>query len=479
MDPLVEGTADAVNISAAFASSSLSKRREDRVVNVQLQQKSDPPWASQQASEWVKTPQNPPRDKKGQPLIIPRTPRGDPTRTSFGLGNSIIQAEKEQHAAMIESMGEVMARSYTCWQNWWKNIMNSDDYMKYASAQDSDYLGVVFHFYDSADEDDHDTHTQAPSRQISKQRMHDENKKRMSEIWQTKTAFTPGEWNVQSVMLGGLGKDPELGELKVQHQPPPTKQDNKTSSKCIDPKMKVVTKKAKRLQAMYGDEGEMYQLHSGRRSTKQSLETTQTIKETASMQQSLQERLEKVWKSLHMPDSIKLDMAIKYSGDTYHTMLEQAVDEWERVTDLIQQRELLLTRLEKFERLASDPNRFFERGHRGSSVARLDEAKMRSGLYKKIESLDLEIAKVLDYVRKTFDDVVTYQGRGYQEKMKWDRTEMLYWLQEERKQQLFNSHSTTSTANRRLSSLKFGSVPPITPTNPAALLTQLSLEIKL
>ena len=42
-----------------------------------------------------------------------------------------------------------------------------------------------------------------------------------------------------------------------------------------------------------------------------------------SMQQSLQERLEKVWKSLHMSDSIKLDMAIKYSGDTYHTMLEQ------------------------------------------------------------------------------------------------------------------------------------------------------------
>jgi len=42
--------------------------------------------------------------------------------------------------------------------------------------------------------------------------------------------------------------------------------------------------------------------------------------------------------------------------------MTQAVDEWERVADLIQQRELLLTRLEKFERLASDPNRFFEKG---------------------------------------------------------------------------------------------------------------------
>ena len=28
-----------------------------------------------------------------------------------------------------------------------------------------------------------------------------------------------------------------------------------------------------------------------------------------------------------------------------------------------------------------------------------------------------------------------FQGRPYMEKMKWDRTEMLYWLSEERKQQ--------------------------------------------
>ena len=42
-----------------------------------------------------------------------------------------------------------------------------------------------------------------------------------------------------------------------------------------------------------------------------------------SIQLNLQERLEKVWKSLHMPDSLKLDMAIKYSADTYHGMLEE------------------------------------------------------------------------------------------------------------------------------------------------------------
>ncbi|KAK2182071.1 hypothetical protein NP493_368g02075 [Ridgeia piscesae] len=481
-DVLVETPADSVNIAAAFASSSLSKRREDRVINMALQQRSEPPWGGQALTDWVKTPQNPPRDKKGQPLIMPRTPRGDPSRTSLCLGNSEAPTEKEIQAAMVEAMGEVMARSYTSWLSWWKNTVNSDDYMKYASAQDSDYLGVVFHFYDSADEDDNDAHTHTPSRQVTKQHQQEDKKKKMSAMWQTKNSYTPGEWNVQSVMLGGLGKDPELTEHEEAQQATPVPQDDKALSKGTDPKMKVITKAEKRLQSMYGDTGHetggTHLQSECRRSVGQSMDTTQTKKEIASLQQCLQERLEKVWKSLHMPDTHKLDMAIKYSGDTYHSLLEQAVDEWERVADLIQQRELLLTRLEKFERLASDPNRFFEKGLRGSAVARLDEAKTRSGLYKKIEVLDVEITKVLDYVKKTFEDVVTYQGRVYQDKMKWDRTEMLYWLQEERKQQLFNTHSTTSTAHRRHAALKLSSISP-TPNSLPPVASLHGIGIKL
>ena len=36
-----------------------------------------------------------------------------------------------------------------------------------------------------------------------------------------------------------------------------------------------------------------------------------------------QDRLEKVWATLKMPDGQKLDMAIKYSSDTYHAKLEE------------------------------------------------------------------------------------------------------------------------------------------------------------
>ena len=60
----------------------------------------------------------------------------------------------------------------------------------------------------------------------------------------------------------------------------------------------------------------------------------------------------------------------------------QAITEWERATRLILKRESLMAQLESFERSASDPNRFFEKGSRGSSVARLEEAKIRSDIYK-------------------------------------------------------------------------------------------------
>ncbi|XP_050401287.1 coiled-coil domain-containing protein 87, partial [Patella vulgata] len=147
-----------------------------------------------------------------------------------------------------------------------------------------------------------------------------------------------------------------------------------------------------------------------------------------------QDRLEKVWTALHMPDGLKLDMAIKYSCNEFFLQLPQAIYHWEKVTAQILKRENLLEKLEKFERKASDPNRFFEKGHRGSSVNRLEEAKQRSAFYKRIDLIEEELTKELEYIKQTFQDIITYRGRPYVDKMKWDRIEMLYWLQEERKE---------------------------------------------
>lgn len=60
----------------------------------------------------------------------------------------------------------------------------------------------------------------------------------------------------------------------------------------------------------------------------------------------------------------------------------KALEYWEMAAELIVQREQFIYDLESFERFASDPNRYFLKGHRGSSAARLEEALLREKLYK-------------------------------------------------------------------------------------------------
>ena len=86
-----------------------------------------------------------------------------------------------------------------------------------------------------------------------------------------------------------------------------------------------------------------------------------------------------------MTDQAKLEMAVKYCSDEYADKLttviyfhinilikfyyyflfsktffsKQAIEYWEKITDMIVRREKIVYQLENFERNASDPNRFF------------------------------------------------------------------------------------------------------------------------
>ena len=71
-DVLTEACADSVNLSSALASSTLNKKREDRVINPDLHKDMGPPWGRQELEEWVKTPVSPPKDFRGRPTIQPR-----------------------------------------------------------------------------------------------------------------------------------------------------------------------------------------------------------------------------------------------------------------------------------------------------------------------------------------------------------------------------------------------------------------------
>ncbi|XP_023995617.1 coiled-coil domain-containing protein 87 [Salvelinus sp. IW2-2015] len=116
----------------------------------------------------------------------------------------------------------------------------------------------------------------------------------------------------------------------------------------------------------------------------------------------VQSRLERIWTLLCLPDTYRLDMAIKYSSHARRDQLEEAMAAWARAARLIQQRESLLARLELFERDASDPNRFFLQGYQGTSLARLDESKHRNKLNSQICSLEKVLSKILHHITDSF-----------------------------------------------------------------------------
>lgn len=480
-DALVEKSAEFVNLSSTLASSTLTKKKSERVINPEFHKIEEAPWGNQDVRDWQKTPTSPPKDTKGNAYFDPMVPcvpnlRGPGHSMREYLGASITNIDStgapiqrvpdEQYVASIPDMPaavmERLSRSYASWLQWWKSTINSDDYMKFISTQESDYLGAIFHFYNSDDDEEDDLEAKAKAKAV-KDKARKQREAKLKDLRVQKADYKEGFWNVNSVLMGGLGKDPELEEEEETPE--------KIAEEVVEKTKKPVALIAKRSISKEATQDTLEPRDKSRlsdrpasRLTAMSKETTQSrldgkasaadIKSVSELPQlSPQDRLEKVWASLRLPDSIKLDMAIKYSSDEYINRLEDSIDAWERATELIVQRETLIAKLEKFERLASDPNRFFERGYRGSSVARLDEAKHRSNMYKKIDQLDKEVKFAVDLVKEKFQDVITFQGRPYLEKMKWDRTEMLYWLQEERRAQALEHEARIKEMPLRMAQL--------------------------
>ncbi|XP_068922221.1 coiled-coil domain-containing protein 87 [Petaurus breviceps papuanus] len=146
----------------------------------------------------------------------------------------------------------------------------------------------------------------------------------------------------------------------------------------------------------------------------------------------LQRRLERIWEALQVPDKDRLDMAIKYSTNARVGQLPALVTAWEKALQPIQERELLLAQLEHFEQEASDPNRFFLKVD--YDLWRwTEESQIRSNLYEKISRVETLLTRLLRDIQIAFGESVTYKGRCYLEKMKRDKVEMLYWLQQERR----------------------------------------------
>ncbi|KAL7751838.1 hypothetical protein RI367_002838 [Sorochytrium milnesiophthora] len=140
---------------------------------------------------------------------------------------------------------------------------------------------------------------------------------------------------------------------------------------------------------------------------------------------TLQRRLERIWLCLHMPVRERLDMALKYAGDRFVLKLEKALETWEPCVAAIQQREQVLHDVKVFEWRVYDPERFFMTDHQGSSEARMEEARTRERLLRRLHDCDAEVSRQIQSVWVTCRDVVTYAGRRYADKMGKDYSELL------------------------------------------------------
>ncbi|KAG7456228.1 hypothetical protein MATL_G00249550 [Megalops atlanticus] len=276
---------------------------------------------------------------------------------------------------------DVTSREHAAWLQWWKSHLSLGDYLKFLSTKDLDYLSVVFHLYDSDEEGNEKSGDHTRQQEEERQR-----RQKIDALRHKKQEFAAGVWNVNSVLLGGLGKDPAPEDVSS------------------DEDMPLSSKQEQHGGAAGGSEGVQ-----------------------------LQTRLENIWNALRFPDGLRQDMALKYSSDTHRDRLEEAIVAWECAAQLIQQRETLLHQLEVFEKDASDPNRFFQHGYRGTSMARMDESRHREKINSRISVLEKELQKIIKEIKHRFHDTVTYRGRPYAEKMRRDRIEMLYWLQQERR----------------------------------------------
>ncbi|CAD5115851.1 DgyrCDS4792 [Dimorphilus gyrociliatus] len=394
---------------AACVSSMPSISHKKQIVNKVLKKTSNPPWGqATKYNHWQHTPSDPPVDSRGRQLLVPMIPKGEGKAVEDYPSD--VYAPAHQTDSLLQS--DFLARAYSSWLAWWKQTVNTDDYLKYLSTQESDYMKTIFHLYDS-DEDEEDEDETKKMAEVERQSRIEQVERQKS--WMAeKERYEPGMWNVQSVLLGGLGAtQPESVSKKETSQ------------------IETITVPSR---SQMSGKTRVFSRRTAKSSTRDLTEITideTTIEEKK--QQEIQKRLESIWIKLHLPESERLDMAIKYSSKKETEILYTALDLWEKATELTVERELIVAKLENFERTASDPNRYFERGVRGSSVSRLKEASMRTKFYTQLDDIEIELEPILKTLQEKFNDVLSWRGRPYKDKIKWDKTEMLHWLQEERK----------------------------------------------
>ncbi|XP_075242838.1 coiled-coil domain-containing protein 87-like [Convolutriloba macropyga] len=432
LDPEVEPAGGKeMKISDTSASWSLFKKPSERVVNKDLQPTSEglePPWAGVgDMEDWRRTADG---SFKGSHEMLIKLLRN------------------KDHGGVTLQNDDPFARDHNAWMTWWKTQVDQQDYLKFLSASEGDYLQLLLHLFKEEDElaasakgdsDSEDEYLKNPHDtvlQMLPPKSREKNAK-LIEAVREKEKYSEGFWNARSVSIGGLGKLPSRKE--VEDSLSGTNAGGLDGSR--NKENTILSTEGTKSGFSRKTEEQPPVLHKLTLALLDGKDRQDALKEQKAERQrrkaagaSLQDRLEQVWNDLRVPDQMRLDMALKYSGEPWVTQISSAINAWERCAVVILAREQIMSKLELFETQASDPDRFFKKGHAGSSRLRLKESKMRQEFEESLKKVEVKIAKHCQYIEQTFNDIVSYQGRPYLQKMKFDRTEMLYWLQQERRE---------------------------------------------
>ncbi len=72
------------------------------------------------------------------------------TQTAFIVPQAINPEKMEQFKTIDPST--LSEKEYKSWYNWWIENYSAQDYFKYLSTQNSDYLSLIFHLYGDSSE---------------------------------------------------------------------------------------------------------------------------------------------------------------------------------------------------------------------------------------------------------------------------------------------------------------------------------------
>lgn len=264
-----------------------------------MAKRTEPPWTEfdNDRERWVLTP-DPRRLEEEAEAKKKRNPKA----RNKGLVEPTVNLSLVPDPQLIASYKPRDARQtrdFQSWKDYWTQVHTENDYLKYLSTQSTDYLHHIFHLHEKLPEDNR-LSEEDQALLDERNRAIKEREIRIAQLKDRKNKYEQGNWNADSIFLGGLGRDPVLNaedDPVIQFEQ--DLENRKPKSKRIDLFDPIAHEKAL----------------SNKRLLTTILNNVKQI--------NAQKRLEQIWKLLKMTDNDRLHMAVKYSTIEYEKNIEQ------------------------------------------------------------------------------------------------------------------------------------------------------------